>query len=275
VIQAEYLCDLYGLDSISTGSTIGFLMECFEKGLLAESEIGFPLAFGDHRAMIKAVHLIGRAQGPGRLWGQGTRRLGEAIPGAAGAAMHVKGLELPAYDPRGSTGMALAFATSDRGGCHLRAWPIGAELLATENRMDPFSPEYKAEFVKAQQDLFTVLNSAVLCLFSFPGLSMKQVTRFLETVTGLEQLSSAEEILTMGERTNNLVRLFNLREGLTRADDRLPDRFSQEPLEEGPLKGRLVDLEPMMEEYYFCRGWDASGRPGQAKLEELGLTHEG
>ena len=129
VVQAEYLCDLYGLDSISTGSTIGFLMECFEKGLLAESEIGFPLPFGDHQAMIRAVHLIGRAEGPGRLWGRGVRRLGEEIPGAAGAAMHVKGLELPAYDPRGSFGMALAFATSDRGGCHLRSWPIGGRAF--------------------------------------------------------------------------------------------------------------------------------------------------
>jgi len=275
VVQAEYLCDLYGLDSISTGSTIGFLMECFEKGLLPESEIGFPLPFGDHRAMIRAVHLIGRAEGPGRLWGRGVRLLGEEIPGAAGSAMHVKGLELPAYDPRGSTGMALAYATSDRGGCHLRAWPIGAELLATQNRMDPFSPEYKAEFVRAQQDLFAVLNSAVLCLFSTPGLSMNQVTRFLSTVTGLKALSSAEEVLTIGERTNNLVRLFNLREGLTREDDRLPDRFSTEPLKEGPLEGRLTDLAPMLEEYYFCRGWDAQGRPGEAKLRELGLAGGG
>ncbi len=138
IIQAEYLCDFYGLDAISTGNTIGFLMECVEKGVMKESDIGFPLRFGDDEGIIKAVHLIGKREGPGLLWGEGVQRIAKELgKGAEAFAMHVKGLEMPAYDPRGSTGIALAYATSDRGGCHLRSWPIGAELLSAEDRIDP------------------------------------------------------------------------------------------------------------------------------------------
>jgi aldehyde:ferredoxin oxidoreductase len=271
IIQAEYLCDLYGLDGISVGNTIGFLMECLQRGLLAPEEVGFPMGFGDHEAMIQAIHLMGRGEGPGALWGEGTRRLSRRIRGSEELAMHVKGLELPAYDPRGSTGMALAYATSDRGGCHLRAWPIGAELLSSENRMDPFSKEFKAEFVKTQQDLFTVLNAAGMCLFAMPALGMRQITQFLGAATGRDGLSSAEAIMVAGERVNNLVRLFNLREGLTADQDTLPRRFLTQPLAEGPCRGRVVDLAPLLREYYTVRGWDARGVPTDRKLRELNL----
>ena len=116
IIQAEYLCDFYGIDAISTGNTIGFLMECVEKGVIKESDIGFPLRFGEDEAIIRAVHLIGKREGPGLLWGEGVQRVGKELgKGAEAFAMHVKGLEIPAYDPRGSTGIALAYATSDRG----------------------------------------------------------------------------------------------------------------------------------------------------------------
>ena len=116
IIQAEYLCDLYGMDAISTGNVIGFLMECMEKEALEESDIGFPLRFGDDEGMIRAVHLIGRREGSGLLWGEGVKRIAKEIgKGSESFAMHVKGLEMPAYDPRGSTGIALAYATSDRG----------------------------------------------------------------------------------------------------------------------------------------------------------------
>ena len=106
------------------------------------------------KGIIEAIHLIGKREGPGELWGEGVRRIAETYPASASFAIHVKGLELPAYDPRGSTGMSLAYATSDRGGCHLRSWPIGEEYLDTIQRMDPFSTEFKAELVKTQQDLF-------------------------------------------------------------------------------------------------------------------------
>jgi aldehyde:ferredoxin oxidoreductase len=272
IIQAEYLCDFYGLDAISTGNTIGFLMECVEKGILKESEIGFPLRFGDDDGIIKAVNLIGRREGPGLLWGEGVKWIAKELgQGTEAFAMHVKGLELPAYDPRGSTGIALAYATSDRGGCHLRSWPIGAELLSAEDRLDPFSIEFKAEFVKNQQDLFTILNSSVTCLFTTFSLSLRHLVQSLYAVTGIETFSSPEEILQIGERTNNLVRLFNLREGLTREDDTLPERVLKEPLREGPARGRVVELETMLGEYYFVRGWDEEGIPKPETLKKLDL----
>jgi aldehyde:ferredoxin oxidoreductase len=271
IIQAEYLCDYYGLDAITAGNVIGFLMECVEKGLLKETDIGFPMAFGNDESIINAIHLIGKSEGPGRLWGQGVKKLAEQIEGAQDLAMHVKGLELPAYDPRGSAGMALAYATSDRGGCHLRSWPIGDELLATEDRMDLVSLEFKAELVKTQQDLFCMVNCSGMCLFATFAVNLKQITPFLHAATGLEVYSSSEEVMEIGERVNNLVRLFNIREGLTRDLDTLPKRFFNEPLKDGPSRGRVVELDQLMDDYYMVRGWDADGVPKNTKLKELGL----
>jgi aldehyde:ferredoxin oxidoreductase len=185
--------------------------------------------------------------------------------------MHVKGLELPAYDPRGSTGMALAYATSDRGGCHLRAWPIGEELLATEQRMDLFSTEFKPELVKTQQDLFCLINCVGMCLFATFALNLKQITPFLHAGTGIAAFSSSEHLLNTGERVNNLVRLFNIREGLTKDLDTLAARFFEEPLKDGPAKGRVVELDELRAEYYLVRGWDKDGVPTDAKLQELGI----
>ncbi len=273
IITAEYLSDFYGLDAISAGNVIGFAMECVDRSLLKESDVGFPLRFGDDEGIIKALHRIGRQEGIGKLLGTGVKRMAKLL-GAEDAAMHVKGLEMPAYDPRGSSGIALAYATSDRGACHLRSWPIGDELLSTEDRIDPFSTEFKAEYVKNQQDLFAVIDSSVLCLFTFFALSFRHIVRFLHATTGIEPFASSMEVLKCGERVNNLVRLFNLREGLRSAEDTLPPRFLKEPLKEGPARGRVVDLAPMLDEYYFVRGWDEDGVPKQEKLEELGLIDE-
>jgi aldehyde:ferredoxin oxidoreductase len=271
VVQAEYLCDYYGLDGISTGVMIAFLMESVEKGIITETDIGFSLNFGDADAIIQAIHLIGNREGSGELWGEGVKRVSAHYPAAKEWAIHVKGLELPAYDPRGSTGMALAYATSDRGGCHLRAWPIGEELLATEQRMDLFSTELKPELVKTQQDLFCLINCIGMCLFATFALNLKQITPFMHSGTGIEAFSSSEHLLNAGERVNNLVRLFNIREGLTKDMDTLPARFFKEPLKEGPCKGRTVDLEQLRAEYYLVRGWDTDGVPSKAKLQGLGI----
>jgi len=196
------------------------------------------------------------------------------VKGTADFAMHVKGLELPAYDPRGSTGMALAYATSDRGGCHLRSWPVGKELLAAEQRMDPFSDEFKAEFVKSQQDLFCMVNSAGICLFATFAMSLKQIVPLLHAVTGLSAFADAKSILKIGERINNLVRCFNLREGLTKEQDTLPKRFFTERLKEGNSRDRVADLGQLMKDYYFVQGWDENGIPTEKKLRELGIDME-
>jgi aldehyde:ferredoxin oxidoreductase len=271
IIQAEYLCDYYGLDGITTGNVIGFLMECVEKGSLSETDMGFAMNFGNDESIIQAVHLIGQRKGPGKLWGQGVKKISEQIMGAQDFAMHVKGLELPAYDPRASTGMALAYATSDRGGCHLRSWPIGDELLATEDRMDLSSIEFKAELVKTQQDLFCMVNCSGMCLFATFAVNLKQITPFLHSATGIEAFGSSDEVMKIGERVNNLVRLFNIREGLTKDLDTLPKRFFSEPLKEGPCRDRVVELDQLIEEYYLVRGWDESGVPEKDKLKVLGI----
>ncbi len=311
IVQAEYLCDYYGLDSISTGNVIGFLMECTEKEIINESAPGssapgsslpgsslpgsplsdsslsdssllgsspsesslpgLNLKFGDDEAIIKAIHLIGKREGPGLLWGEGVRKIAEKLQGSEKLAMHVKGLELPGYDPRASTGMALAYATSDRGGCHLRSWPIGEELLNTNQRMDPFSTEFKSELVKNQQDLFCLINCSGMCLFATFALSLRQITPFLHAATGIEAFSSSEEVVKIGERVNNLVRLFNIREGLVKEMDTLPARFFKEPLKEGPAKDRIVELNELMQEYYLMRGWDSAGIPTDKKLRELDI----
>lgn len=272
IIYAEYLCDAYGLDSISVGNTIGFAMECYQRGILTEEEIGYPLVFGDTEAMIKTVQAIGEGKGIGKILAQGVKYAAEYIgKGSENWAMHVKGMELPAYDPRGAFGMGLAYATSDRGGCHLRSWPIAQEVLSAR-RMDPFSVEFKAEYIKNEQDLIAVIDSLGLCLFANFALSLKQLVGLLSTLTGIPEFKSGEELLKIGERIYNLTRLFNLREGMDTKSDTLPKRLLNEELNEGPSAGKVVPLDVMLEEYYKIRHWDKEGRPLQSKLEELGLS---
>ncbi len=272
IAYAEYLCDHYGIDAISAGNAIGFVMECFEKGIIEEEELGFKAPFGDHEAIIKIIRLIGENQGPGQIIGQGVKKAADCYGrGSMNFAMHVKGLELPAYDPRGALGMGLAYATSDRGACHLRAWPVGAEVLSHAGRIDPLETEFKAELVKTDQDWFSVVNSLGVCLFSIFALGHNQLTDLVHSLTGLNSFSSARNLLLIGERINNLIRLFNVREGITRADDTLPPRLLNEAHQSGPAKGITVPLAEMLEQYYFIRGWDENGVPTDPKLMQLGL----
>ena len=272
VIEAERLCDVYGLDSVSTGNAIGFAMECYERGLINGQQVGFSLTFGDDDAMIRMVHLIGKNEGFGRILGQGVKKAAELIGGnSADFAMHVKGMELPAYDPRAVYGMGLAYATSDRGGCHLRAWTVGDETLQTKGRLDPLGTEYKADLVKSRQDWTAVVDSIGLCLFATSALTPRQIALLLYGLTGLTELESGDTLNTIGERIYNLTRLFNIREGLGKTEDSLPARLLNEPLPDGPAKGHTVDLAPMLAEYYFIRGWDEQGVPAEEKLVSLGL----
>jgi len=272
IIYGEHLCDEYGLDAISAGNVIGFTMECFEKGILSEKDIGFPANFGNDEAIIKFIEMMAKKEGIGELMSQGVRQMAKELGrGTEKFAMHVKGMEMPAYDPRGAFGMGLAYATSDRGACHLRAWTLGAEILDTQDRMDPFATEFKAELVKNQQDYFAVIQSAVVCLFLNFGISQRQITRSIQALTGIKEWKTGEDILRIGERIYNLTRLFSMREGISGKDDRLPERLLKEPVQEGPTKGVVVDLDTMLEEYYLVRHWDAEGRPTKEKLAQLGL----
>lgn len=271
IIYGEYLADYYGVDAISVGNIIGFAMECAEKGLIDED-----IEFGDGEKVLDLIKDISLQKTDlGQMLGQGVRGAAVSIGGDSGKfAMHTKGLEFPAYEPRASYGMGLAYATSDRGACHLRAWPIKAEMLQSENRIDPLDIEYKAELVKNEQDLIAVVDSLGMCLFATFALSPRQLVDLLYSLTGVEEFSSTEKLLKIGERIYNLTRLFNQREGLDRKDDSLPYRQLNEPLPDGRAKGSTVKLEPMLEEYYLLRGWDENGNPTSKKLKELGLRGE-
>lgn len=273
IIEAEHLCDAYGLDAVSVGNVVGFLMDCYARGLIGpEDTNGLELTWGNHEAILEVVRLIGMNEGPGCSWALGVKRLEEIIPGAHGLGAHVKGMELPAYDPRASKGMALAYATSDRGGCHLRSWPIGEEILNTSSPLGLHTSEFKPEIVKSQQDYYCLVNCSGLCLFAAFTLSLEQIAPLFASLTGIEAFGSGEYLLEAGERVNNLVRLFNLREGLTPDQDSLPERFKTQPLADGPCKGETVDVSELVQTYYKVRGWTADGKPTRELLEKLDLA---
>ena len=275
IIEAEHLCDAYGMDGISVGNVVGFLMDCYEQGLLTSADTqGLELNWGNGEAMVAAVELIGKREGPGQQWSRGVLHLENVITGAQGLGAQVKGLELPAYDPRASKGMALAYATSDRGGCHLRSWPIGEEVMNMTNPLGLHTTEFKPEVVKNQQDLFCLVNCSGLCLFAAFTLTLEQIAPLFASLTGIDSFADAETLLEAGERVNNLVRLFNLREGLTAEQDSLPARFTSEALPDGPRQGATVRVGDMVQTYYKLRGWTDDGTPTPELLERLEITPE-
>lgn len=275
VVHANYNCNELGLDTISAGNVIACAMELSERGYLdskareqLKQTLGHELRFGDPDAVVVLTEQMGRSEGFGSLLGQGCRRLAERF-GHPELAMHVKGLELPAYDPRGFTGMGLAMATSNRGGCHVRNFLIGCEAIATPVPISRLTTSGKAGITKLYQDLTAAIDSLGACLFSYFALSPDHYAEMLQAVTGIER--DSKDLIRAGERIWNLERLFNLREGFSRSDDTLPQRMLREPLSEGHSKGRVVELIPMLEEYYQIRGWDKDGVPTKDKLSELSL----
>jgi len=279
ISEANELCNEYGLDTISLGNAIGFLMECYERGLITDRDTGgLRLEWGRADLLPKLVELTARREGVGALLALGVKRLSERIEGSGRFAMHVKGLELPAYDPRGAKGMGLAYATSNRGGCHLRAYMIMSELLSMPRYLDPLRTEGKARLVKRLQDIFAVLDSMVMCKFTSLALfetldyEPKWYARLLTTATGF--YFDEEEFLKAGERIFNLERFFNVREGFDRRHDTLPTRLLKEPMPYGPAEGHVVELEAMLDEYYALRLWDPMGRPTDRALMRLGIIRE-
>jgi len=277
VAYANYLCDELGLDTISAGGVIGFAMELFERGIWRDPELeALRLRFGNGEAVLKLIRKISYREGVGDLLAEGVKGVAERVGGKAGDfAIHVKGLETPAWPPRGAPGMGLALATADRGGCHERGWPIGYEVEGIPGPSGPverLSLEGKAEIVKWEQDWFAAVDTLVGCDFSRTGLMPEDSAKLLSAATGWE--INAEEFLKIGERVWNLTRMFNVREGFTRKDDDLPRRFKEEPLPSGPAKGHMIssaDLNRLLDDYYRLRKWDSNGIPTREKLAELGL----
>ncbi len=275
ITTAHWLCNKYGLDGISTGSTVAFAMECYERGLILKEDTGgIDLKFGNADALVEVIELIGKGEGIGAILQDGSKAAAEKIgKGSEKFSMSVKGLEMPAYDPRGAKGHGLAYATSNRGGCHVRAYMIAPEILGLPEQLDRFSgPEdvKKIEMLKTFQDLNSVVDSAVVCLFVTFGIGAPEFVRLLKPCTGWDW--TEESFLELGDRTWTLERAFNAREGFGRKDDTLPDRLLTAPMPEGPAKGHVVPIEPMLDAYYRIRGLDDQGHPTLAKMKEIGLA---
>jgi aldehyde:ferredoxin oxidoreductase len=262
IVKANNLCNDLGLDTISMGNTIGCAMELSEKGKLDGPR------FGDARAIVELTRATAMREGLGDKLAEGSARLARDC-GLPELSMSVKGLELPAYDPRGVQGQGLAYATSNRGGCHLRAYMIGPEILGVPKLIERFSTSGKAEMVIISQNLCAAVDSLVLCRFSMFALDAVQYSKLLTAATGIE--FTDEDLMTVGERIWNLERLFNLREGFSAKDDTLPKRLLEEPMPEGPSKGRKSLVASMLPSYYAFRGWTPEGVPTKEKLRELGL----
>lgn len=275
IIHANYNCNELGIDTISTGCTIACAMELSERGYFDEEArqlihdaIGRELRFGDADAMLKLSELTGKGEGIGKYLSMGSKRLAEKY-GHPEIAMQVKGLELPAYDARGFKGMSVAYATSNRGGCHLRCYTVGPEGVATPFAINRFETKGKSPIVKLYQDNTAMIDSMGVCLFTSFALNPDLYAQYLSAVTGVEM--SGEAYLKRGERIWNIERLYNNREGFSRKDDILPERILNEPYNSGKSKNSTVNLQSMLEEYYKVRGWNEQGVPTPDKLKELEL----
>jgi len=265
VTQANYLCNKYGLDTISCGGSIACAMELQERGLLKEHS----LIFGNTSILKVTIEKIALRKGIGARIGEGSRNLSK-IYNARDLAMQVKGLELPAYDPRGAIGHALGYATSNRGGCHLTGYLASLEIFAAPKKIDRFTIAGKPDLLVLKQNQKATEDSLVICVFAGWALGLDYYARFLKAITGIE--FDVIKLLEIGERIYNLERLLNIREGFTKKDDKLPPRFLNEPFREGFSKGHVVPLEKMLEQYYYVRKWDSNGIPNPELLERLGIN---
>jgi len=257
------------MDTIEAGVAVATAMELYERGYIPQSDIGRPLRFGDADALVWLIEEMGYRRGFGELAAQGGYRVAEKY-GHPELFMGVKKQAFPAYDGRGAQGMALGYATSNRGACHLRGYTISVEVFGIPKKMDPFLTEGKAEMSKLFQDVTALVDSTGICLFTTFGIGAEDIHPMLEHATGAGY--TLEECLKIGERVWNLERLFNLKAGLSGKDDTLPPRILREGIPEGPAKGMVGKLHEMLPEYYKLRGWDPMGVPSKAKLKELALA---
>ncbi|WP_369161863.1 aldehyde ferredoxin oxidoreductase family protein [Candidatus Thiodiazotropha sp. LNASS1] len=266
----NFICNEDGFDPISFGATLAAAIELFKIGAITtEHTGGQELSFGSAENLVWGAEILVKGEGFGRDLGLGSKRLCEKY-GHPELSMTVKGQEFPAYDPRGIQGMGLAYATSNRGACHLRGYTVASEILGIPEKTDPLETDGKAGLVKAFQDATAAVDSSGLCLFTTFAWSLEDIA---PQVNGAcEGDWTAERMLELGERVWNMERDFNLRAGLTAADDTLPQRLLKEAAKTGPAEGRVNDLDKMLPEYYELRGWTADGVPTDATRQRLGLT---
>ncbi len=281
ITQAHYLCNDYGLDSISAGSSIAFAMECYEKGILtSEDTDGLDVSFGNADVIIELVHRIARREGFGHLLAEGTRRMAQKLDkGSQKFAMQVKGLELPAYDSRAVQITGLAYAVANRGGDHITAYIQGPTfldipfLIIPDSKInDPLVADPNEVHVLVNlENMLSALDTLGACKFMGLCVASEEWVQLVELCLG--RAFTYDDMMKLGETAVNLARVFNAREGITRADDTLPPRLLEEPLPEGPAAGKVNEnLAAMLDRYYELRGWDKrTGKPAPQKLRELGL----
>jgi len=288
LIIASDLCDKYGLDTISCGSVIGFAMECYQRGILTKEDLnGLELEWGNVDAVLKLIKMIAFREGIGNILAEGVKRASEIIgKGSEKYAMHTKGLEIIAGDPRGQFGFALGYAVSSRGGDHLMALPvfeymgekeIAIELFGSEEASNRFGVKGKGRLVKWQEDLYCAINSLGVCNRTYIDWKssyntifklIEELLKLYYAITGIKL--TKDELFLVGERIVNMERMFNVKEGITRKDDNLPRRHLEEPFKEGNSAGKVVPLNPMLDEYYEARGWDVkTGIPLKDKIKQL------
>ena len=264
IAEFNYYCNQYGLDTMSTGALIG--------ALIASDKINFGEEEKKKEKIIKLFKQISYREGIGDVLAEGLRFAGKELD-ISYLMPEVKGLGIPAYDPRCSDGTALVYMTADRGACHLRSWPLGRELTSVWGENDLYK---KIDFIKNQQDEKAAEESLIVCQFAYGiGLLDEILPEMLNEATGEDWTLAKMKIA--GERIWNLSRLFNVGEGMSREDDYLPEKFAKEGIKSGPLKGKTMSKgkqDFMLDKYYELRGWTKKGVPTSETLKRLGIKEE-
>lgn len=279
VAIANNLCNEYGLDTISCGSTIAFAMECYEKGILTKEDTGgLELSFENMDAALEVIPKIGKREGIGDLLAEGSRIMSRRLDkGSEAFAIQVKGMELPGYEARGAKLMGLAYVTASRGGCHVMSCgqlPTMADVpfLCVEDSQISSPLEADPKAVKILMDMenaCAVFDCTGACKFMGCASSYEDWLRAIENV--LDRPFTFEDYNTLGARVYNQERVFNAREGITRADDVLPKRLVEEPISDGPAAGHVAMAAELLDHYYELRGWNDNGIPTPETLKKLGL----
>jgi aldehyde:ferredoxin oxidoreductase len=273
IIKSVELCNMYGIDAISTGMVIAFAMDCYEKGIIDTNDTGgLDLRFGNAEAMVEMISKMAFRQDIGDALADGVKIASQKIgKGSEALACHIKGVELTGYDIRGLKTAALGYAVSRRGADHQRHGAYGPDL---DGRVDRFKADKtRGKLVADAEDLYAIFDSIILCKFS-RGIwkGYDDIAKLYSLVTGIP--CSSAELQLAADRINQMGRIYNIREGLTRADDNVPPRIMNDPIPSGVAKGARVtqeDLDILLDSYYEARGWTPSGIPKTEKLKEVGL----
>jgi aldehyde:ferredoxin oxidoreductase len=270
IIKANYWCNEYGLDTISASATIAAAMELYQKGYIKKEDLeGAPeLIWGNAEAVVEWTKLMGQAKGLGAKMAEGSYRLCESY-GVPELSMSVKKQEMPAYDPRGIQGIGLNYATSNRGGCHVRGYMISPEILSLPQGLDRFATDEKAAWTKIFQDFTASIDAVGLCLFTSFAMGADDYADLYNSICGTKL--TGNEFIEIGDRIWNLERLYNLKAGIDPSEDTLPKRLLEEPISAGPSTGHVNKLSVTLPQYYNARGWTEKGIPTEEKLTALGL----